>query len=128
MGAVYATLADLRAHWPGLPVDREDEAEEKLVEASIEIRGTFPDVDARLASGSLDPEVPRLVACRMVKRAMKVPDELESVTTLQQTAGPFSQSRTFVNSDGNVYLSARDKALLRADRVRKAWTIHPRRY
>jgi len=125
--AAYAKLADLRKHWPGLPEDREDEAEQKLDEASIEVRALYPDVDARLAAGTLDPDVPRLVVCRMVKRAMDTSrGELAGVGNIQESAGPFARTMTFTNPDGNLYLSKADKRLLAAGRpARKAWTIHP---
>ena len=128
-GADYATVDDLRAHWPALEAEREAEAAQKLHEASVEIRALYPDVDARILAGSLDEDVPRLVVCRMVKRAMTAPDLAGAeggVSTAQQSAGPFSTSLTFSNPDGAVFLSAADKRLLRTSRAgRKAWTIRP---
>ena len=132
MAADYATLDDLKAHWPGLPAGDEDEAVQKLHEASVEIRGNYPDVDTRLISGGLAPDIPRLVVCRMVKRAMDSPDVDEGMGTpsgvdsTQVSVGPFSRSFKFSNPDGNLFLSAADKKLLGARRNRgKAWTIHP---
>lgn len=130
----YATLDDLRKHWPSMPDDAETEAEatQKLHEASVEVRALYPDVDARIAAGSLDPDVPKLVVCRMVKRAMGLDDDADDsgvgfgVTSVQETAGPYSQTRQFSNPDGAIYLSAADKRLLRTSRGhRRAWTIFP---
>lgn len=129
MGAVYATVADLIVHWPKFPVGSEDEAEQKLLEASIEVRSNFPDVDRRLSLGVLDAEVPRLVVCRMVKRALNV-DDAEALPTggmesVQFGAGPFQFSGKPSNPDGNIYMSAGDKRLLRPHQDTQAFSIHP---
>lgn len=126
MAADYATLADLKAHWSTLPVADEVEAAQKLHEASVEVHGMYPDLDARIIDGAMDPDVPRLVVCRMVKRAMDTPEwQVAGVGQMQNTTGPFGQTLTFTNPDGNVYLSKSDKALLSAGRVKgKAFTIH----
>ncbi|CAH0233984.1 hypothetical protein SRABI26_02724 [Arthrobacter sp. Bi26] len=127
MATSYATLASLRQHWAALPAGREDEATQKLFEASVEVRALYPDVDRRLMAGELDASVPELVVCRMVKRSMDAPDsQIAGVNQIQQSAGPFGQTLSFTNPDGNVYLSKSDRALLGAGRAKgKAFTIHP---
>lgn len=129
MAADYAGLDDLKAHWPLLPSDREDEAGQKLHEASVEIRALYPDADARIAAGTMDADIPRLVVCRMVKRAMTAPATPGGeggLGSIQQGAGPFSQTLNFSNPDGAVYLSKADRNLLRTARGQKrAWTIIP---
>lgn len=127
MTSDYASLEDFKAHWPDLDPDAEVEAAQKLHEASVEIRALYPDLDARLESGALDPDAPRLVACRMVKRAMSSPVEAEAgVTQVAYTTGPFTGSRSFSNPDQAVYLSAADKRLLGTSRdTRRAFTVFP---
>lgn len=127
MATSYATLANLRSHWAALPEIREEEATQKLFEASVEVRALYPDVDRRLATEELDSSVPELVVCRMVKRAMDAPEnQVAGVGQIQNSAGPFGQTLSFTNPDGNVYLSKSDKALLSAGRARgKAFTVHP---
>ncbi|MDR2256980.1 MAG: hypothetical protein LBE25_13450 [Arthrobacter sp.] len=129
MAADYASLSDLQSHWPGLPGGREDEAKQKLHEASVEIRALYPDVDTRVLNGDLDADVPRLVACRMVKRSMDTPDipgGSGAVTQVSQTAGPMSTSYSFANTDGALFLSGADKRLLRTSRAgRTAFMIRP---
>lgn len=132
MAGDYATLADLKKHWPALPADLEAEATQKLYEASVEIRGNYPDIDQRIliapADGGMDPGIPRLVATRMVKRSLDVADDappsgMESFTV---GTGPFQFGGKLSNPDGNIYLTAADKRLLGKSRPRKqAWTIHP---
>lgn len=132
MAADYATLADLKLHWSALPAEDEAEATQKLHEASIEVRGNYPDIDARilipLVDGGMDPDIPKLVVCRMVKRAMDVDENATTagMESIQFGSGPFSMGGKVHNPDGNVYLSSADKRLLAKSRpVRKAWTIHP---
>ena len=132
MAADYATLADLKLHWPALPAEDEPEATQKLHEASIEVRGNYPDIDARLSisveDGGMDPDIPKLVVTRMVKRSMDVAEEAPTagLETFQFGTGPFSVGGKVYNPDGSIYLSAADKRLLSKSRPRRqAWTIHP---
>ena len=128
MAADYATLADLKKHWPKLPSEDEEEAKQKLHEASIIIRGEYPDLDAWIAGGGMDPETPQFVACRMVKNALNVDEEAPTagLETFQFGAGPFSMGGKVRNPDGNIYLTAADKRLLGRSRPRRqAFTIHP---
>lgn len=128
MAEPFAVLPDLRSHWSKLPAADEDEAAQKLIEASIEVRVLYPDVDSRISSGTLDSDVPKLVVCRMVKRAMDNASRggMDGIGSVQESAGPFAQTLNFTNPDGNLYLSKSDKRLLSAGRPgRKAWTIHP---
>lgn len=125
----YASWDDLTKHWVDVIDEDHDEAVQKLHEASVEIRALYPDLDDAIANGTVDPDVPRLVACRMVKRAMDAPPAIgdgAGVTQATTTTGPFSQNLTFSNPDGAVYLSGADKRLLRTARgARRPSTIHP---
>lgn len=132
MSADYSTLAELKLHWPGLPAEDEVEAGQKIHEASIEVRGNYPDLDYRLTllpdDGGMDPEIPRLVVNRMVKRAMTADDSgaPQGFETVQFGTGPFTMGGKVLNPDGNVYLSAADKRLLAKSRpARRAFTVHP---
>jgi hypothetical protein len=132
MAADYATLADLKLHWSDLPAEDEGDASQKLHEASIEVRGNYPDIDSRITvaieDGGMDPDIPRLVVCRMVKRAMDIDEDAPTagMESIQFGSGPFSMGGKVHNPDGNVYLTAADKRLLSKSRPRRqAWTIHP---
>lgn len=128
MAADYATLADLKAHWSSLPAEDEATAIQKLHEASVEVRGNYPDLDARIRDGLMDPDIPKMVVCRMVKRAMDISDDAPAAgfESVQFGSGPFSMGGKVLNPDGNLYLTAADKRLLAKSRPRKqAWTIHP---
>lgn len=137
MAPPFATVFDLREHWAQLPLDEEESATQKLAEASIEVRGLYRNIDARINryivdssdTFGIDPDTVKLVVCRMVKRAMDVSEDdalPAGLETFQFGAGPFNMSGKASNPDGNIYLSAGDKRLLSPSRsTRKAWTIHP---
>lgn len=132
MAADYATIADLNEHWSKMPADAESDAVQKLHEASIIIRGTYPELDRRLTlpvdSGGIDADIPRLVVCRMVKNALDISEDAPTagLETFQYAAGPFSVGGKVHNPDGNLYLTAADKRLLAPPRpIRRAFTIQP---
>ncbi|AIY01210.1 hypothetical protein ART_1611 [Arthrobacter sp. PAMC 25486] len=108
----FATLQDLEVSWPAINESQREDAPQKLVEASLIIRALKPDIDALILVELMDPDLPKMVVCGMVKRALKTPDAGEGIGTQQQTAGPFSQSFTYTNPDGNLYLSKLDKRIL----------------
>lgn len=124
MGAPYATTADLVARWRPLTVSETSTATTLLGDASVRIRAEFPDVDERIESDpqTLDPEVPKMVACAMVKRAMMNGPDAAMAGSVQQTAGPFSQSTTFVNPTGDLYLTTAERRMLRT-KVAQAFTV-----
>jgi hypothetical protein len=132
MAADFATLFDLKMHWSGLPQEDENDAGQKLHEASIEVRGNYPDIDSRISTpvedGGMDPDIPKLVVCRMVKRAMDITEDAPTAgfESVQFGSGPFSMGGKVLNPDGNLYLTAADKRLLVKSRPRRqAWTIRP---
>ena len=129
MAADYATLEDLRKHWPTLPAEEEQEAQQKLHEASVEVRALYPELDGRIASQDLDPDVPRMVVCRMVKRAMTGADLAETpaagMAQFTVGTGPFSFTGTPRSPDGSLYLSGADKRLLSSRRNKRPFTTLP---
>lgn len=116
MAAPFATVEDLREHLADLPAEREQDAAQKIKEASLRIRGLYPDIDARIANGRPDIDAVVMIVCGMVKRAMDVADGFENVDNINAQAGPFGQTVTFKNTDGKLYLTLDDKRLLSANR------------
>lgn len=123
----YSNIQEFKKHWPAMPADRETEAIQKLLEASIEIRAEYPDLEERLNAGKLDREVVRLVVNRMVKRAIDIPmEDYAGVQSATAQAGPLAQTLNFSNPDGSVYMSKKDHRLLRgASLSQEAFTILP---
>lgn len=73
MGEPFADVEDLRLR-RSLTAPEEPTAEELLAEASARLRQRVPSIDERLASGALDPVIPRGVVCRMVIDVLNNPD------------------------------------------------------
>ena len=110
----FASVDDLSTYWPGFDASDASAratAEQLLAYASAVVRRRAPEVDAQVADGSMDPIIPKMIVCAMVKRAMLAQD-LEGVSQDQQTAGPFGMQRTYGNPMGNIYLSAEERRLL----------------
>lgn len=112
MGTPYATAQDLADRWRPLTPAEVERATVLLGDAATRIRVAVPDVDARLASGVLDPDVPLLVSVEMVRRAMLAPVDQAPAGQVQQTAGPFSQSVSYTNPTGDLYLTKAEKQML----------------
>lgn len=89
-------------------MDSGADLEALLADASLWVATLYqvPDQPSDRLAGVL-----RLIVCAMVKRALlsEGTDHLDSVS---EAAGPFSQSRSFRNSEGNFFLTAAEKALL----------------
>ena len=134
MAEPFATIDDLEKRWRPLTTAERPRADTLLEDASAQLRVECRDLDARLTITppatvpDLDPAVPRRVVCAMVKRAMLAPVDQGAVTAEQQTAGPFSQSLTFSNPNGDLYLTKAERKLLGCD-GQKAFMIDtaPRR-
>lgn len=122
----FATVGDLEARWRPL-VDAEfDVAETLLGDASQMVRERWPDVDARIAEGSLSALTLTRIVCAMVKRAMLAPD-VDGVAQQSLSALQFGMSRTFSNPNGNLYFTAADIAAVDgaagSARARMGWLL-----
>lgn len=126
----FATHAELAARWRPLSSDERERATVLIQDASDEIRQRFPDIDARIEAYSDNPATginPRLVArvcCAMVKRALTGGVEFDGVSSYQEATGPFSESVTFQNPNGDLYLTKAERKLLGVS-PRQAFTIDP---
>lgn len=121
--AAYATVADVEARWRVLDTSEQATAEALLDDAAVYIRAACPDVDQRIADGTLDPDIPKIISVSMVKRAMaSMASGFEGITQLQQTAGPFTQNTTLSNPSGNMWLTKNDRRLLGCP-IQKAFSV-----
>lgn len=114
MAAAFATATDVESRWRPLSSGERVIATTLLGDASAILRAECSDVDARLSAipPTLDADIPKMIVCAMVKRAMIAGADVEGVTAHQQTAGPFSQSLTYSNPMGNLYLTKAERRLL----------------
>jgi len=101
----FAEVSDLEARWRPLSTAEQATAGALLDDASVIIRAEVAGAD------EIAPEITRLVACAMVKRAM-VTSNVEGFSQVQNTAGPFQHGGTLANPMGNLYLSKQDRKIL----------------
>ena len=111
--AAYATLEDLQKRWRPLSPTEQNRAEALLEDASVLIQAEFQrnqrkiDPDDELLSSAL-----KIVSCSLVKRIMSTPASVDGVSQMGETAGPFNKQLTFANPSGDMYLTAREYAML----------------
>ena len=110
----FATVADLEARWHPLTDAEHAKAEVLIRDASDMMLDTAADVDA------VRQETLTRICCQMVKRAMIAEAANPTgVTQYSQTAGSFSESGTYANPTGDLYLLAAEKRALRGSQ--RAW-------
>lgn len=109
----FASLVDLESRWRLLSDDEKERAEMLLSDAATKIAllceqsGVEIDPENDLQKGALVG-----INCEMVKRAMLSPIDLPPVSTFAQTAGSYSESQTYVNPTGDIYMTLAEKKLL----------------
>lgn len=108
--APFASSDDLKARWPDLADTKL--AETLLSDASQLIRDTCPGW-AHASKATLIA-----IACAMVKRAMIAGSDNAGLSSTQETAGPYSQTLTYSNPTGDLYLTRAEKQRLGQGRQR----------
>lgn len=111
MAFMLADVTDLEARWRPLSEAEKVRAEVLLTDASAVVVGESPD----LARGDLNDgrdALALMVVCSMVKRSMSAGDAPAGVATASESNGPFSESFTFSNPDGNLYLTKAERRML----------------
>ena len=115
----YATVTDLEARWRPLTDQEDVRADALLDDATATI-----DLTARSVGTKLDEndetimDAAKSVCCQMVIRAMLASVSADSVAApvgasqASWTAGPFAQSATFANPNGDIYLTNAEIAKL----------------
>ncbi len=122
----YASVEDLQARWRPLSSgDEKARAEQKLKDASLVVAdecrrfGVELDIDDDLTKDALS-----LTVCEMVKRAMMSHVDQAPITQGGVTVGPFSQSLTYANPTGDLYLTSAERRRLGIGR-QSAGFVHP---
>lgn len=111
----FATVEDLEARWRPLAEAERRTASTMLGDASDKIMTDCP----RWASASA--VTLRRIVCAMVRRAMLNMD-MAGVSQNTQTAGSFSESISYSNPDGDLYLTRSEKRSLGCG-VQRLWSI-----
>lgn len=115
-GGAFATTDDLEARWHALTSEERRRASTLLADASDLIRSTCPNW------GKANEITLQRVCCAVVKRAMLASDDVAGVTQHSQTAGAYSESFSYSNPDGDLYLTGSEKESLGGD---GAWAYDP---
>lgn len=117
----YATVADVKAIWPGFPAGQEATAVALLQDAAVRIDAYAPPPEA--------PSVHELAARRTVSREMvkyvmaSEPNVAgPDVASRSRTMGPFSESLTFDRPGRTLMLTEEHKKMLRPS-VQEAFTV-----
>jgi hypothetical protein len=118
----FATADDVSARWRSFSDEESELADQLAKDASLRVQALYPTILLRIAAGTVQEEIVRIVVCGMVKRAM-LSLGAEGITQLTESGGPYSESRTFANPSGNLYLTAEDKALLSESGARRVKSV-----
>lgn len=119
--ADLATAGDVEARWRSLTAEEYRVANILIGDASGIVRVRVPSVDARIADGSLDPDVVRGVVARMVLRVMRNPDG-----KVQESIDDYAYRRADAVADGALYLSDEERSVISPARgTGGAFTIRP---
>lgn len=96
----FATAQDLADRWHALTTDEQAKATALLDDAADLIRTTCPKW-----RDAAEPTLKR-VSCAAVKRAMLNGDDAAGVTQHTETAGAYTESFSYSNPAGDLYLTA----------------------
>lgn len=123
----FATIQELRARWPDMPVGSDDHADVLLGDATQFILDTCPLAERASVSTK------RRVVCAIVRRALQSDSaELAGFETTQFTSGPYSFGGRVSNPYGDFYLTRQEKKALGCGRqvafgvqaFRSGYSIH----
>lgn len=109
----FANAEDLERRWRALSDIEKTRAETLLLDASV-ILATM----CAKSGITIDPEdelqahTVKAITCEMVKRAMLSPVDQAPLSNFSQTAGSFSESGTYVNPTGDLYLTKSEQKRL----------------
>lgn len=103
----FATLDELKARWPDFPLGADDYAETLLEDGSQFILDVCPSAVSASESSR------RRVLCAVVKRRMdSEQSDLAGLASSSLTTGPFGESRTPANPDGDFFLKKSERRSL----------------
>lgn len=109
----FATVAELKARWSKFPAGQEATATLLLEDASQFILDIMPSAATATAITR------RRVAIAVVKRSMEAEaNEMGGLKSLQVGTGPFQDTLTPTNPDGDFYLTAMEQKSLGKGRQR----------
>ena len=104
----YAEVSDLEDRWREL-----SEAEQARAEVLLEDASAVLDTLVKVTGDEKQAELLKIVCCNMVERVLSN-GAIDAMGVSQQsiTAGPYTQSWTFSNPNGDFYLTKMERRLL----------------
>jgi hypothetical protein len=105
----YAEVSDIELRWHELDIDEQSRAAVLIDDASAML-DALVNVDT---SDDEQLELLKMVCCNMVIRALSaIASDAFGVSNASMTAGAYSQSWTYANPSGDMYLTKLEKRLL----------------
>lgn len=115
----FATTRDLENRWRELDGTEKERAETLLLDATAKITSMCNDSGVTIeATDEVQAHNLKAITCEMVKRAMLSAVDTAPVTNYSQGAGGYTESFTYANPTGNLYLTSDEKKLLGIKRQR----------
>ena len=111
----FASVKDVELRWRALEEDEMARCEQLLNDASVIMASAMSSSGIDWESISEDSLLAQslvVVCCDMVIRAMKAPVDLPAVTQYSQGAVGYSESMTYANPNGDLYLTKSEKNML----------------
>lgn len=105
MATVFATVDDLEKRWHALTSEEKSQAQVLLADASAII-------SSQTDTAQIDPSLLTAVCCSMVKRSLSAQAFNAGITQTSQNVGGVSESFTFANPTGDLYLSQTERKAL----------------
>lgn len=121
MAGSFATTADLEEIWRTLDGTDRAKAERLLAAASRKIRLQCP---SWMQAEEAEPGICKDICCNMVKRAMLAEEtNPEGLSQGSQTTGPFADSWSYGNPNGDLYLTGSELDDLNALSTSRMFTV-----
>lgn len=107
---VFADVSDIESRWRTLNSGERDRATALINDASAMLSSLVADIDV---SDEEQMQLLNIVCCNMVIRAMSATEaDSYGASNMSMTAGPYTQSWTYSNPTGDMYITKFEKRLL----------------
>lgn len=120
----FATTEALTKRWRALSDVERERAEALLMDASVIVLTMCAKHGVEIGGDELQAQNLERITCEMVKRAMLSPVDQAPMSQFSQTAGSYSESGTYVNPTGDLYMTASERKSLGIGRQRM-FSIRP---
>lgn len=119
----FATIEDVESRFRALDDHEKTRAAQLLADASVMLahaltRAGVSWQEARNEPGDILGTAINMVAASMAVRAMKSPVDMPALTQYSQGAVGYTESMTYANPNGDLYMTAKERELLGIGRAR----------